>query len=199
MGKQGKQAWNPGGCRHRGFTLVELMIALALLAIVTVVAVPTFTSTINNNRLSSASNDLAAVLQTARMEAVRRGQRVIVCPSANGSTCSGGAQWTGWLAFADANNDGTPQNAEILLADTVRAPMQLWTSASINSSGNRVVFRPDGMAYTNGGALLAGRFAACLTADRPAENVRDVTLSPAGQLTVDRRDNDGECDAPANP
>jgi type IV fimbrial biogenesis protein FimT len=78
-------------CRRtsRGFTLVELVVTLAVLAIVIGIAVPAFNALIQRNRLTTAANEMVAALQTAKLEAVRRNRRVEVCPTANGSTCSG--------------------------------------------------------------------------------------------------------------
>jgi len=67
--------------RHaRGFSLVELMVTIAVLAILLAIGIPSFASLIASNRLTSATNELVAALQTARTEAIRRNVRVTVCP-----------------------------------------------------------------------------------------------------------------------
>jgi type IV fimbrial biogenesis protein FimT len=85
----------------RGFTLVELMVTLAVLAILTMVAVPSFRDTIRRNRVSAASNALLADLRYARTEAINRGQLVSLCPSSDGSSCTAdGTAWdAGWLVY----------------------------------------------------------------------------------------------------
>lgn len=85
----------------RGFTLVELMVTLAVLAILTMVAVPSFRDTIRRNRVSAASNALLADLRYARTEAINRGQLVSLCPSSDGSNCTAdGTAWdAGWLVY----------------------------------------------------------------------------------------------------
>ncbi|RYE71403.1 MAG: prepilin-type N-terminal cleavage/methylation domain-containing protein, partial [Oxalobacteraceae bacterium] len=74
--------------QHIGFSLVELMVTVAVLAIVAAIAIPSFTGLINSSRLTASANEVLASLQMARSEAVRRNQTVIVCPSNNASSCT---------------------------------------------------------------------------------------------------------------
>lgn len=192
-----------GRCRRRparaaGFTLVELVVVLAVAAVLLVMAVPSFTLVMNTNRLAALSNDVIASLQTARMEAVRRGVRVVICNSANGTSCTNSTSWTGWVVFADANADGAPQATEIIRAETVKAPLQLLASANIAGDSNRITFRSDGFAHRNDGTLLAGQLAVCLPVTQPKENVRLVYLASGSRIALRRRDAGGACTAPSN-
>jgi type IV fimbrial biogenesis protein FimT len=92
----------------RGFTLVEVMVTMAVAIILLMVAVPSFTHTIHNNRVGSASNALLASLTYARAEAVARGTVVSICPSTDGLSCTanGKAYDPGWLVYTY-----TPGNA----------------------------------------------------------------------------------------
>ena len=81
----------------RAFTLIELMITLAILAILLAIAAPSFRDTIQNNRTQTISNDLTTALQFARSEAVKRGVRVDICRR-NENACADAADWgNGWL------------------------------------------------------------------------------------------------------
>lgn len=100
-----------------GFTLVELMIALAVLAVLLGLAVPSFTRIIHSNRLTTAANEIVAALQTARMEAVRRNTRVALCPTSNGADCSGGSDWTRLLVFVDTNGNASIDTGETIVRD----------------------------------------------------------------------------------
>jgi Tfp pilus assembly protein FimT len=91
-----------------GFTAVELMVVLAIGVILTVMAVPSFTSMLNNTRQKSAVNLLAGDLNFARGEAVKRNARVLVCVKNSTETgCATASQnWTnGWVACVDSSND----------------------------------------------------------------------------------------------
>jgi type IV fimbrial biogenesis protein FimT len=90
----------------RGFTLVEMMVVITVLAILLAIAAPSFDTLVKNNRLASASSEVQSALSLARNEAVTRRQFVTVCPSADGASCSG--DWgshNGVIVFAD---NGTP-------------------------------------------------------------------------------------------
>lgn len=72
---------------------MELVITLAVLAIVIGIAVPSFNAMMHRNRIAAAANEMVGALQTARMEAVRRNRRVTVCPTTDGSACAG-SNWS---------------------------------------------------------------------------------------------------------
>lgn len=96
------------GSRSAGFTLVELIITLALVAILTMVAVPSFQNSIKNNRAATQSNELLSALSLARNESIKRNVRVTVCSSTNGATCAGSTNWAnGWIVFVDSDNNGS--------------------------------------------------------------------------------------------
>ena len=77
--------------KARGFTLVELMVTVAVLGILAVIAVPSMTGMINNSRVRGQSEEITAALQLARSEAVRRNQRITACAAASGTTCAASA------------------------------------------------------------------------------------------------------------
>ncbi len=84
--------------RIRGFTLLELMVTLAVAAIVLSVAIPGFGGFIQNNRAVTHTNDLVTALNLGRSEATRRGAPVLLCSSSDGETCSGSNDWSsGWI------------------------------------------------------------------------------------------------------
>lgn len=95
--------------RGHGFTLIELTVVLAVAAVLTMAAAPSFADLIRRNRIAAANNDLVASLQYARAEALQRGQAVAVCASADQATCSGGSEWAGgWIVLLDGATTGTP-------------------------------------------------------------------------------------------
>jgi type IV fimbrial biogenesis protein FimT len=91
-----------------GFTLIELMMAIAVMAILLMVAAPGLRDLTMNVRLTGQANDLLTDLMFARSEATKRDVRVTVCArKVNTTTCTNGNQWdNGWMVGLDADGDG---------------------------------------------------------------------------------------------
>lgn len=84
-----------------GFSLLELMVAIFVAAILAAIAVPSFRATIQRHRLLAAADDLQSAVQYARTEAVLRATYVSVCPSTDGTSCASSTTWdTGWLVYS---------------------------------------------------------------------------------------------------
>lgn len=114
-----------GGCRYgrmaaSGFTLIELMVTVSVMAILLGLAAPSFRDFIINNRLTAQINDLVADISLARSEAASRGVRVTLCASADLSACSSsGDAWQGGrIVFVDTNANGTRETTEQILKTT---------------------------------------------------------------------------------
>lgn len=87
--------------RCRGVTLVELLVTIAVLAILVTIGFPSFQSSLRSNRVASANNELIASLSLARSEAVRSVRGGGICASSDGATCTG--DWAdGWIVWQDA-------------------------------------------------------------------------------------------------
>lgn len=94
--------------RSRGFTLYELMITIALAAVIFGLAVPAFRDFARNGRLSGAANEMLVTLTTARNEAVRRSVRTSFCPAespeSTEAVCDEEAT-AGFISFVDVNGN----------------------------------------------------------------------------------------------
>lgn len=88
---------------QKGITLIEMMIAIVVLAILVTIGIPSFNTLIQNNRATAIANELVSATHLARSEAVRRGQAVTICPSQNQSSCQN-VDWSqGWIVVTQAS------------------------------------------------------------------------------------------------
>lgn len=103
----------------KGFTLVELMVALAIMSILVMAAAPNFSAAIKRNRIESQLKDLSGHVKLARSEAISRSQTVTLCRSSDQATCSTAASvgdWSiGWITFLDINGNATVDGNDVVL------------------------------------------------------------------------------------
>jgi len=143
----------------RGFTLVELLVTIAVVAILAAIALPSFTSMIQRNGVNSAGNRLMADLGYARAEAATRGTYVSVCPSTNGTSCSGSAAWeSGWIVYtytsghavANTEFDHTDDTNLLLRYTTTRHAVSIQGSAAgtILTFGTQGEMKPDAATFS---------------------------------------------------
>ncbi len=121
----------------RGFTLVELLVTIAVAAILLTVAVPNFQMFVLNSRMASQANDLITAFNMARSEAVKRAASVTVCASSNGTTCTG--TWAqGWIVRDAA---GTPIRAQEALggASTLTGGANVASMITFTSNGRTTI------------------------------------------------------------
>jgi len=184
---------------HSGFTLVELMVTVAVVAILAAVATPSLQGLVNSNRLRAGANETIAVLQSARFEAIKANRRTVACMSANPNAAApvcGAAGAEGWIVFQDADRNGQYSATERLIRRaTVTGKVQLLGSAAF---GSGVTFNADGMARDVGGSLLNAVVGVCLPTTQPQENESDVSISSGSRIRVARKNAAGKCVAPGD-
>lgn len=163
----------------RGFTLVELMVAVAVVGILATVAVPSMVGFVNTSRLAGASEELTASLQLAKSEAVRRNRTVTVCGGQNGSDdCTGGTSWSQVIVRHDEGDAGDP---------AVIRRFEFPGGVDVQSSVDEIAFRPSG---TVGGQQT---LTACMPTTNPALNARVVTLMVGGGVATAKQNGGGAC------
>ncbi|MES2015145.1 MAG: GspH/FimT family pseudopilin [Pseudomonadota bacterium] len=121
--------------RARGFTVTELLVVLAIGAVLAGVAAPAFRSTLVNYRIEAASSALLDSLLLAREEARNSASPVSVCTSNDGATCTDSPWRDGHIVFRDAGTAGAVDAGDTVLNRTVAASAGISTSAKLQQSG----------------------------------------------------------------
>lgn len=173
--------------QQAGFTLIELMIVIVLVAIFVVVGVPNFQNLVSDNRLSTQANRLVSSLQLARSEALKLRSTVSVCRSTDGATCAGAGAWdTGWLVFVDDDQDGVPEATDGN-GDTDAGERVIQSNGSLSASNtlraaaapfnNFITYQPSGLQNA-----VAGSFRLCDGNNPDVNKGRLISISTTGRV-----------------
>ena|SRR5690554_2610125 len=159
--------------KSAGFTLVEMLAAVAVLAVLLGIATPSFIDMVDRNRAAASANDVMAAVQIARSEAVRQRRPVVLCRRGTDAVCEDGTDWSvGWVVGPE-----DPANAGEIVAGT---EIRIWeqTRGGLNLVGvdQGIVFVADGRTR------LAGDQTITITPRRAAPRV--VSVSPTGRASV---------------
>ena len=161
--------------RHRpgGFTLTELMVCVAVLAVLLGLGVPTFAAVIERVRIINSFHALTVSLMTARMAAITRGAPVTVCPSRDGRRCRNDLVWEdGWLVYFDPARQDQPAREDAILQHVSAASRHMLIRSS--PGRHRVRYQPSGWS---GGNNLTLR----VCVGRQPRHAGDVIVNLAGR------------------
>ncbi|HJR58116.1 MAG TPA: GspH/FimT family pseudopilin [Vicinamibacterales bacterium] len=177
------------GRMQRGFTLLELMVVLAIAGVLAAIAIPAMGNFMRNSRVTSAANDVMAALHFTRSEAIKRRRPVTLCTSTNAQaanpTCANSPLLTGWIAFVDLNQSGGVDAGEaVLLQHEAMHPL---IAARSSLPQFRVTY------LMNGFALNTSRAQLVLCDDRgnvpsagELSSARGILISVTGRAGVTR-------------
>jgi len=165
----------------RGFSLIELMVTIALAAIVLGLGLPSVQQAIRSNRITTSANEMQAALTLARSEAMRTPRGGHVCASADGSTC-GGAWSDGWIVWTDRNNNDSPQADEVLRYVALNEQIRVDASAS-GGDANQFAFDLRGRVKDGYPRRFAILPEACMSG---SQMMREISLGATGQVHMER-------------
>lgn len=171
--------------RQSGATLLEVMVALAILTIVLAIAIPSFAALTNSSRLVSATNEMISSLHLARSEAIKRNSRVVACTSATGTSCAVSGGWDqGWVVFHDANNNAALDEGETAIMARQALP------AGFSLTGNKWISRyisytPSGATRMISGVLQVGTLTLCNESGVPGP-ARLIIISNTGRPRTEK-------------
>ena len=176
--------------RHQGFSLLELITVLAIIAIAASIGIPSFRDIIKDNRIITASNELLVSLSLARTTAIQQKTNVRVCitsnPEAAAPVClNSGTDWSnGWVVMADSARDGT-------FATKLSGTVLTNTKLQITGARAAVQFQRTGLLAGGNN----GSFGICDERKSNAQklsSMRTLIISLAGRAKVETPKNSGD-------
>lgn len=153
---------------QRGFTMVELMVTLAVLAILLGIAVPSMTQFSFSSKLRSYSNELVASALLARSEAIKRNQTVTLCVSSNGTSCASGSWESGWIVRTSGG-------------DVIHRQQPITDGFKVISSVDAITFTATGVGSTQATLKV------CRATPSLGDQESEVTVSSTGRTAVERK------------
>jgi len=169
-------------CKAAGTTLLEMLTALAVVAVLATLAAPSYQALYMNSRRTAAVNGFLHTVFLARSEAIKRSQVVSVCNSIDGQRCGTGFEWsTGWIVFVNHDRDEPPERdvTEPLIFVSSGSP-----GVSITSNRRAYSFRPVMQAVVNGTIVFCDA--------RGSPQARAIIISHTGRPCVAQLDAEGK-------
>jgi type IV fimbrial biogenesis protein FimT len=178
----------------QGYTLLELLVTLAIVTTLAVMAIPSFQDSIERNAREAAMLDLMGAIAFARSEAVSQSKKVSLCRSTDQSTCaaSTAGDWDGgWIIFGDMGVAGVLNIGDALLQ--VHGPsnhqnvITLKSRTNGNFTGDFLQFDEDGFLNNT----TTGAYLKICDLDNVAAKARAIWLANTGRPAFSTTDADG--------
>jgi len=177
-----RRSHSPAPNSTNGFTFLELIVAVALGVLLVWLALPAYHRVIAELELRDRVEAITHAMAFARAEALKRGHRVNLCPSGDGTSCAEDGRWEqGWILFSDDDGNGDRGEDEQVIRSEPRS------LRAITLRGNRplkdyVSYTSHGQTRMANGALQMGTFTVC----RSGRNATEVILANGGRVRVVR-------------
>ena len=166
--------------RQSGFTLIELMVTIAVLAVLLAWGLPNFQNSLRSNRVATSTNEVLASVSLARSEAIRSTRGAGICASSDGTGCNGASWSDGWMVFADTNANGSFDAGDTVLKFS-RGSDKL--SAALAPAGV-IAFDARGRRRAAGDQVLTLKPSEC--GGQPLQ--RTLTINASGQVRTAKGD-----------
>lgn len=167
----------------RGWTLVESMVVLSIVAVMAAWALPSFMGTIQQARLAAATHEFLSAISLARSEAIKRNARTVLCVAVSENACTSTGNWNqGWLLFEDVNSNGSLDSTEKI----IRYQSALHGGVVIKGNtpvAKYVSFLGTGRPHLLSGAMQAGTISICHRANTPVTG-RAIVMNVVGRPRV---------------
>ena len=171
---------------NHGFTLIELIVTLAVVSILLLTGIPMLNQMTTSNRLVTQINSIAGSLSVARSESIKRGESITLCGSTDGATCDTSNWESGWIVFTDADNNAVLNSATesmLKIVDQFSGGSTLRLSQSDSASIMR--YRSDGsLRDQNSDATRTdkGTFTLC-DSSASVTKAKAINVNPLGRVS----------------
>lgn len=164
-----------------GFTLIELMVVVGIVSIMMMIAVPTLKQSMINNRLMFEAQSLYNIIIFSRTEAIRRNDYISVCPSINGTSCSGKDYSKGTIVYLNSAMSGLSTSSQII---------KVYDGWSVGDKASFVV--GNDITFTGSGNSKTNTISSLLVCN-PTYNSYNLNINLIGKTTIIKNTGDGGC------
>jgi type IV fimbrial biogenesis protein FimT len=162
--------------KYSGFTLIELVIALAILGIIFAIAIPSYASAMARAKMGAAESAIFTSINNAVNFSFIGGTRAVLCPSTNGTSCENTFDWSrGWIVFEDknANRERDADDRKLDSFNEISSELHILTSEGRTR-----------IAFQSGGGNFGSNAHFKLCDERSPERSRSLFLSNTGRIRV---------------